>query len=235
MAACYVVAALLAAAVPAVVAGPVIRQYIGVIGAHDSVEVTLTFDGGAVSGAYRMADGGPEGRLQGVLEAGRLELRATGADGSPAALLTAPVPRDGLLRGQWRAEGGERLSFYAEEVANDLPAAQSFNGHYVRQGSGSGGSLDLLLLDGDRVKAQGHASWAGPVGGAASGEVAGWAVFDGRSVRLEARPGCLLVIAPVEGGLEVSQQGRCPANFAGRYERRSGAVPDWETFRWVGE
>ena len=130
------------------------------------------------------------------------------------------------------------MPFYAEEVANDLPGSAAVNGHYVRQGDGSGGSLDLLLLDGGRVKVQGYTSWAGPGGRAASGDVAGYAVWDGSSVRLRtgsAADACELTAVPVEGGgLQVTTSGRCAGYFPGRYERRSTAVPDWETFRWAG-
>jgi len=131
---------------------PVTRQYLGVLGAHESIEVTLTFTRGAVRGMYRQADGGPQGRLEGRAEASGLELQAYDPGGRPTAVLASHLPRDGVLRGTWQSENdGRRTTFSAEEVANDLPAAAALNGHYVRQDKSSGGSLDLLLLHGDRV------------------------------------------------------------------------------------
>jgi hypothetical protein len=210
----------------------VTRQYVGVIGAHNTVEMTLSFAQGAVSGLYRQVDGGPQWRLEGRSDGGRLELRALNPAGRETAQLAFDPPRDGLLRGAWRpASGGQQVRFTAEEVGNDLPGADVLNGHYVRQGQGSGGSLDLLLLEASRVKVQGHASWAAS-GAAAAGEVVGYAVYDGGVARLSASGGCELTIQPVQGGIEVKTGGRCPGDFAGRYVRRSVTVPDWETFNW---
>lgn len=216
---------------------PVTRLYSGVVGAHGSVEVSLTFAAGAVTGWWRPADGGPQSALEGRSEAGRLELQVLDESSRPVALLSCLVPRGGVLRGLWQA-GGRKLVFGAQEVANDAPAAQPINGHYARQGSSSGGALDLLLLDDGRVKVQAYALWAGAGGAALAGDLAGYAAFDGRAVRLAGRERCVLTIEPVEGvegALEVKQEGPCGAAFSGRYLRRSPVVPDWETFRWVTE
>jgi hypothetical protein len=213
------------------VSRPVTRQYVGQIGAHNTVEMTLSFARESVSGLYRQADGGPEWRLEGRTDAGKLALRALNPAGRETAQLALEASEHGLLQGTWRSTGGQQLGITVEEVGNDLPGADSLNGHYVRQGQSSGGALDLLLLDASRVKVQGYASWAG-AGGAAAGEVVGYGVLADGIVRIEARGGCELTIEPVEGGLEVKSKGRCAGDFAGRYVRRSATVPDWETFNW---
>jgi hypothetical protein len=228
-----------AAVTPACPQSPAVtRQYVGVVGAHGSVELTLTFAGAAVSGSFRQSDGGPEARLDGRAEGARVDLRALDPAGREIARLAFELSPDGLAQGAWRgASRGQDMPFFAEEVANDLSGSEAVNGHYVREGQTSGGSLDLLLLDGGRVKVQGYASWAGAGGRAASGDVAGYAAWDGRVVRLRtgsAAEGCELAATPVEGGLDVTSAGRCPGDFAGRYVRRSSMVPDWETFHWAG-
>ncbi len=231
----------LAAAVLAVSARPlaaetlaVTRLYSGVVGAHGSVEISLTFAAGAVAGWYRPADGGPQKTLEGRSQDGRLELRAIDQTGRTEALVSCLAPRGGTLRGVWQ-EAGRRLAFGADEVANDLPAAQLINGHYVRRDAGSGGAIDLLLLDDGRVKVQAYSLWAGAGGAALAGDVAGYAELQGEILQVAADDGCLLLIEPVEGGLAVRQEGRCRAVFSGSYLRRSAVVPDWETFRWVTE
>ncbi len=232
-------AVLWAAATQASAQSPAVtRQYAGVVGAHGSVELTLTFAGAAVSGSLRQADGGPEARLDGRAEGARVELRALDPAGRETARLAFELSPDGFVQGTWLgASQGAAMPFFAEELANDLPGSESVNGHYVREGQTSGGSLDFLLLDAGRVKVQGYASWAGAGGRAASGDVAGYAAWDGRVVRLRtgsAAEACELTATPVEGGLEVTSDGRCPGDFAGRYTRRGATVPDWETFHWAG-
>jgi hypothetical protein len=227
------------ATAPACAQSPAVtRQYLGVVGAHGSVELTLTFAGAAVNGSLTQVDGGPEARLVGRAEGARVELRALDPAGRETARLALELSPDGFAQGAWKgATQNRQLPFFAEEVANDLPGSEAVNGHYVREGQASGGSLDLLLLDAGRVKVQGYASWAGAGGRAASGDVAGYAAWDGRVVRLRtgsAAEGCELTATPVEGGLDVAASGRCPGDFAGRYMRRSSMVPDWETFHWAG-
>jgi hypothetical protein len=162
--------------------GSVVELF-GTISKDLHISMNLAFQNDGLSGSYAYVTHEKSIPLSGTCVGGSLTIRESGSSGKPAAFFQGGFTKPQTVEGTWSTPDGRKsLPFQLQALLpTDRVSGKYRMGNLLDKKSKTGAELNILMLDGGRVRVRGEALWIGnpQTGSVHTGEVDGTAKLEG--------------------------------------------------------
>jgi hypothetical protein len=207
------------------------KVFTGTINNKIKIHMTLEFSSNSIKGTYFYDKQKKDIELKGNLNEKNILLEEF-SNGAKTGVFAGIIEEGIKFSGKWSTPDGKKvLPFLLEEISNDLKGNE-ISGNYTDGDN----FIDILLIDGNKIKFQGEAFWQGAVeGNIHIGEVMGIVdLKDGKALYKDENGNTLTIILN-KNGLTLTENpigsfGGANVTFDGNYKKTDSDISNWDIF-----